>query len=246
MSYIDQCLAAGLTDHVDKISYHPYRSTPEKGYTKEIETLRGHIAKHKQGIGLWQGENGAPSKKGSAGALSEFDWNEELQAKWLLRRLLNDVRLGIELTSYFLIVDLVGYRGKVNWKGILRGETYEPKPSYFACQNLCALFDSETKLAADTLTLTSAAEGIQTASFERNGIPVCAYWSLADLFKPVPSEKISARIASDKIKNPVLADLLTGQIYALEAAGRKDGAISFENLPLTNHPLLITDRAVVA
>ncbi|MCX7007598.1 MAG: beta-galactosidase [Kiritimatiellaeota bacterium] len=245
-SYIDQCLAAGLADHVDKISYHPYRPRPEQDYTKEIETLRGSIAKYKKGIGLWQGENGAPSKQGGAGALKEFDWNEERQAKWLLRRLLNDVRLGIELTSYFLIVDLIGYRGSANWKGILRGETYEPKPSYYAYQNLCALFDSETKLTANTLSITSAAEGIQTASFERGGVPVCAYWSLADLFKPFPAAKISARITGDKIQSPVLADLLTGQIYTLEAAGKKDGAISFENLPLTNHPLVLTDRTLVA
>ena len=130
MDYYKACLEAGLAKHVDKISYHPYRAVPEKGYDGEIAQMRDLLAKQDAAhVGLWQGENGCPSKKGSAGALSQQDWNEARQAKWVTRRILCDLRLEIELTSYFLIVDLIGYRGKVNLKGLLRGEDYSPKPA---------------------------------------------------------------------------------------------------------------------
>ena len=58
----------------------------------------------------------------ATGALAGADWDETRQAKWLTRRIVYDLALGVDLTSYFLIVDLVGYRGSTNWKGLLRGD----------------------------------------------------------------------------------------------------------------------------
>ncbi len=250
MRYIDGCLSEGLADLVDKISYHPYRSIPEKGYAPQIQALRERIAKHNPRLKLWQGENGCPSKggEGSVGALSRLTWTEERQAKWLLRRILTDLRLRIELTSYFHTIDLVGYRGKTNYKGLLRGKDYAPKPAYRAYQCLCALFDARTE-PLDGLTLELIGQKkvhLQEASFRRNGRGLVAYWFPADLQKAWRPETITLSIQGHAtIKEPILIDPLRGDTYALDRVRRDAASLRFDGLPLLDYPLLLADASVV-
>jgi hypothetical protein len=186
---------------------------------------------------------------GGAGALAKAAWNETRQAKWLLRRILSDLRLDVELTSYFLIVDLVGYRGSTNYKGLLRGTTYEPKPAFRAYQHLCALFDAESKRSDLPIAVQGAdSEKVLRTAFRRRGRPIYAYWTPAPLMKDFQLGKIDVTIpdAPDaKLEKPVLADPLTGKVYALLAAARKDGRWKFTALPLADYPLLVTDAEVV-
>jgi hypothetical protein len=255
LDYIRQCLEKGMGEFIDKLSYHPYRPIPEKGYDKEIAALRELIAKHKPGCEIWQGENGAPSDPKTSGALSNMPWNEQRQAKWVLRRILSDLRLNVELASYYHTVDLVGYTHgtqrtpKTNFKGLLRGKEYTPKPAYFAYQSLCALFDAETKRAAklDVQVADAKAETIHAAGFTRRGSALAAYWHAADLMKDAPEETVTVSIAGDdaKLAEPLLLDPLTQQAYKLPAP-QKDGAKTvFKGLPLRDYPLLIADRAAV-
>ncbi len=44
---------------------------------------------------------------------------------------------------------------------------------------------------------------------------------------------------------PVLIDMLSGQIYKPEKATFSDGWWKIENLPLTDYPLIVTDKSVV-
>jgi hypothetical protein len=37
--YVQTCLEAGLADHVDRISYHPYRPVPEANYERDLGTF---------------------------------------------------------------------------------------------------------------------------------------------------------------------------------------------------------------
>lgn len=240
MEYFKACLEAGLAKHVDKISYHPYRPTPEKGYEGEVKAMRkllkDHDAEH---VALWQGENGCPSKKGSSGALGKEDWTELRQAKWVTRRILSDLRLEVELTSYFLIVDLVGYRGKTNWKGLLRGGEYTPKPAYFALQNLCALFDSDTRRFVLPFTMEGADEAkTLAAGFQRKGKPMVAYWAAENLMEDVPLKKVKILLGDEELAqmpNPALLDPLTGETYRIA---------SMDSLPLADYPLIIADAGV--
>jgi hypothetical protein len=237
MDYYKQCLAAGLAKHVDKISFHPYRSVPESGYDKEVRTMRELL--EKQGaarVGLWQGENGCPSQKGGAGALRDVDWNETRQAKWLTRRILSDLRLEVELTSYFLIVDLVGYRGSTNWKGLLRGKDYSLKPAYFAYQNLCALFDADTRKTDLSLQIADKDESkVVTASFLRQGEPLYVYWTPESLTKDVSPKKAKVTVARPP-QNPALLDPLSGRIFKIT---------SFDALPLLDYPVIIGSEKIL-
>jgi len=47
-----------------------------------------------------------------------------------------------------------------------------------------------------------------------------------------------------KLEKPVLADPLTGKVYALLAAARQGGRWTFTALPLADYPLLLTDADV--
>ncbi len=249
--YFSRCLDAGLAEHVDRISYHPYRPIPEKGYEAEVRAWRALAQKHKPGLELWQGENGCPSKKGGSGALGNLDWDERRQAKWVLRRLMIDLKLGLELTSYYHTVDLVGYRladgspGKTNYKGLLRGEDYSPKPSYFAYQSVAAVFDSETR-RSDREIVIRGAEEVQTASFTRGDRAIYSYWYPSDLLRGFDRRDVEISVKDDGLAEPVLADLLSARIYEVKSARRGGGSWDLGPLPLTDWPLLIADKSVIA
>jgi hypothetical protein len=243
----------GLGDFAQKISYHPYRSIPESDYDAEVARWREIIRQHKPGIELWQGENGAPSQDGTAGALSQYHWTEARQAKWVTRRILSDLRLKLELTSYFHTVDMVNYItakgpiGKTNFKGLLRGTDYTPKPSYYAYQCLCALFDLQTARAELPMDLPAADAGkIVWAGFVRGGKPLYAYWLPADLDQQMAPRPIDLSIPVAKeapLVRPVLIDPLTARIHEPQRAVAERGVWKL-SVPLADYPLLITDREV--
>ena len=252
LGYIEDCFKAGMGEHIDKLSYHPYRPVPESKYNDEIGKLRAIIAAHKPGTAIWQGENGCPSKggPGTHGALSNLEWNETRQAKWVLRRVLCDLRLEVELSSYFHTIDLVGYRGGVNYKGLLHGTTYEPKESFYAYQVLCALFDSQTKHVAESeIELVNQEKRQMTdAVFVRGGRPIYAWWAAANLQEPFEPKQVTLRlpvVKDAKLAEPVLVDPLRNRVLRLPA-GKASGGLVFADLPLLDYPLLLTDKSVVA
>ena len=152
LKYMEGCLKAGLADHVDRISFHPYSPTPEDDEAF-VAAVRKQLDERRSTVKLWQGECGCPSDPKTEGGTDAKGrkWTEQGQAKWLLRRVLTDLRQDLDLTSYFTTVDLTHY----NWGngpsnhaqsyGVLRGADYSPKPSYFAYQSLCSMFDAQTK-----------------------------------------------------------------------------------------------------
>jgi len=254
MRYIEGCLEAGLAKHVDKISYHPYRPEPENRYDQEIAALRKLIAEHDPAIEIWQGENGCPSVGGpgtdSVGAMTRLPWNETAQARWLTRRILTDLRLGVEHTSYFHTVDLVGYRGKTNYKGLLRGKDYTRKPAFGAYQCLCALFDAQSKRHPALVVELVGAEKVrlQEAGFARGGRGMLAYWYPAKLLDPWQARPLSMKIpapADAMIDDPVLIDPLSQQVFKIPRAKRTRGGVVCEGLPLMNYPLIVADARLV-
>ena len=249
--YIEACLNAGLADEVDRISYHPYRPMPEQDYEQEIAQLRKMVAARNKGVKLWQGENGCPSQGGpeSAGALSNLPWNEQKQAKWVTRRILSDLRLDLELTSYFHTVDLVGYRGKTNFKGLLRGGDYKRKPAYFAYQTLCTLFNGKTRHVDQTPELIGEKRSnLQDGVFRQGCELMYAWWYPADLFQKWEPRNITIQITlppGTQLNNPVLIDPLSQQVYHFSRIDFAGGKVTLRELPLLNYPLLIADGNLV-
>lgn len=273
--FLRRCLEAGLGQFVDRISYHPYRPVPEAGYSEEVARFRQLLAQFAPEVRLWQGENGCPSQGGpeSTGALADLRWDEFRQAKWLLRRMMIDLLLELELTSYFHTVDLVGYRGKTNFKGLLRGVDYSPKPAYFAYRHLCTLFDCESKLWPEAKLLCrpaarkspnrgesspGGAKG-QSSSvdlakvlrgvFCRQGSFLAVFWYPANLQADWSGELVDIEIsfpAATSVSQPVLVDLLTGNIFGLDFRLEDGSSLLLTNVPLSDYPLVITERRLVA
>lgn len=259
--FLTKSLEIGLGKHIDKLSFHPYTLFPEKNskekeYKDDVGDWKKLVIGYNPEITLWQGECGCPSTDNSVGALCNYKWNESRQARWLLRRLINDLRLDLEMISWYHTCDQGRYgkavyepNKKVNaYFGLLRLDDYSPKPSYYAFQNMCALFDSETKVnsAIDfKLPKDSGDMHVEQAIFSRNSYPVCSYWMRSDVQQDVDVQSIEAFIhcPSDLIlKNPVLIDPMSGEV--LKPKGIKtDNGWYFSILPLKDYPMLITDFA---
>ena len=255
MKYMEEALKAGLADCVDRISFHPYGPLPEnaESFVAKVRELMGDRSKT---VKLWQGECGCPSDPKTEGGTDKKGrkWDEQLQCKWLTRRILTDLRLDLDLTSYFTTVDLIRY----NWGngpsnhaqsyGVLRGTDYSPKPSYYAYQSLCSLFDSQTKLdpRLETLPVGEPDPKDRVASFTRNGRALYAWWSTSDLLGDFTPGTVSFRLPTPShatLQQPVVIDPLSQRVYRAE--GKAEAGTLAVLLPKLDYPLIITDRSVV-
>lgn len=261
LDFITHCFRDGLQEYIDVLSFHPYRERPEKKYSDEIARLHRLLAKYNTTCALWQGENGCPSVGGpgndSAGALSDIVWDETRQAKWLLRRVLTDLKHELAMTSYFHTVDLVGYRGSTNYKGLLRAKDYTPKPAYFAYQHLCGLFDADTSVTENfsPLECTPVYSGsknmdfeVQQVSFARKGKLLYGCWYPSDLQNPWTEGTVTLHIkVSDnaRLSDPILLDPLSGDIFELNNVQISRDTVTVNALPLRDYPLLLSDRSLL-
>ena len=251
------CMENGLGEHIQKASYHSYRFIPEHNYETDVQQWRKSLARHAPSVELWHGEVGAASQPGGAGGRANYPWTEPLQARWLLRRFVTDLRLKIELVSYFHTVDLVNYGGaegpthKTNFKGLLRGTDYTPKPAYFAYQNLASLFDSQTQATEIVARFSSEGhpqadnpENCICAGFLRKGKAMASYWMPTDPRQPFAARAVELTFPEARRlgwADPVLIDLLTGTIHAPQNAVRQGDGWKI-SAPLADYPMILADR----
>jgi polysaccharide biosynthesis protein PslG len=204
---------------------------------------------------LWQGECGCPSTDYSVGALSNFKWTESRQARWLLRRVINDLRMDLEMISWYHTCDQKGYRlsdypenKKGAYFGLLRMDDYTPKPSYFAYQTMCALFDSQTH-KSDSATITFKASEdidasmIEKAVFSRDEYLIIAYWLPVDVHEDMEERAVSVTISVQRgleISRLVLIDPLNGEVLQLDGMQGNE-QWHFSDLPLKDYPMLFAD-----
>ena len=262
--------------NMDVLSYHPYRAHPDRHYSKQLGALKSLVAKHGHpGLKLWQAEFGCPSAPGSSGFDGLLEYTENIQAKVLLRKLLADCAEGVELSEWFLAVDLHDYpkgTGRVNKKGILYAQPeVRPKAAFKALQHLGSVVYGNIEPAIHTTYPVNSSydvspellrqlyhgaiderHDVSLACIKINGHKAIAYWSNADLHDQCEPEKfhlINMDAESTLFTEPVLCDLLTGDIYELpEDSFKRMGNDSwdvFANIPLTDYPMIIMEKAVV-
>ena len=256
---------------VDEVTFHPYAYNPDDRYGRVAE-LRKTIAAYSDRITIRQGENGAPSAGGAFGALSRYDWNEQRQAKWALRRLLGDLGHDIP-SSYFSICDMayqVRIRGgdsdlrdaadelklHINRKGLLAinpdKTVHHVKTAYRAVQHVTAVFDSTVRRIKDDPCKVSGGADESTFSVFRyrtaGGRNIITLWRDGDPpgKRPEP-ERVTVVIPNGRLDDPVWVDMLTGRIYRIpKTSWKKEGTrYTFQSVPVYDSVVLIADRSTL-
>lgn len=239
--WLDRAFRAGMADYTDYISYHSYGYDIDVGIEKLVADIRTVIDRYDPTIKIVQGEVGCQSRPDGLGALADGQWNETIQAKALLRRLVSDISTEVEFTSWFSTVDMlenaIDYdpacpEKNYGFFGVLREElengmptsVYSPKPSYYALQNLCKLFpddakvsplsiqcDADLQISLQERNLAPHVE-VKTIGFKRdNGSSAYVFWKASDVRRMDYHGTMRVYISGIK-GNLKLVDTLTGEI----------------------------------
>ena len=265
--YIQGLFDNGIAEYIDVFTYHPYQAMPEPAYPERIQFIRNLIAKSGRNITIWMGENGRPTE--STFLRSGAKSTESNQAKYLCRRYLTDLRIGMEVSSYFIICDMGNnyVPGKIFPYGIVDTsdpENYRPKLAFRAMQSFANIFDSKTELTdgcfeinplvgwgVNTLPV-EVASGI-TCAFRRGNIPIFAYYypTHIDADWQVKPVRINLYVPEDmKFQKPILIDPITARVYQIKQLARwSDGNWGYlkviPKLPLLDYPLLVSDASLL-
>lgn len=238
---------------LDELTYHPYSTNPDASYAT-VGKLRALVQSYSPAISIRQGEAGAPSVKGGFGAIADYDWTEERQAKWALRRLLGDLGRDIP-SSYFSICDMK-YPGRVNYKGLIAinddKTVHHVKEAYKAVQHLTAVFDNTVSRLKDfKAEIDGNPKAGEYSAFgyrkEQGGCIVTIWRSDANPGAQPEIEHIAVSFSGVSFKEPVWVDMLSGRVHAIDAAlwSMKDGKAVFTRLPVFDSSVLVAERSTL-
>ena len=168
MSVVYRLMRQGLGDLMDGATYHTYTTRAFKRKNEVYESFANMIHRFAPHVKIIQGESGAQSDCSTQGALSGMCWNEEKQAKYLLRQMISDLSCDVMFTSYFSAVDMIECHYSIlgddqekrarGYYGVLEGvftdsgkavAPYRRKRSYTALQNLAAVFCEDAVPVSD-------------------------------------------------------------------------------------------------
>ncbi|MFA6291233.1 MAG: beta-galactosidase [Victivallales bacterium] len=235
LKYLEDCMKAGMHELIDIITYHGYKSVPERHSAQEIAAFTHIVNKYKPSLQYWQGEAGVQSlvpSGGNSGALATMKLSEDIQARMLLRRTLLELHNGCAMSSWFHMADFAHYAGdkRTYHYGLVRLEDGSPKPAYYALQTLCTLLcdpleSANGRTAAhmsildDTSDLRATKAATWHANFVRGDVPVHAWWIPESLENDpvVRQAEMFYWIENGlHLENPVLVDPLTQEVYAVK------------------------------
>src|SRR6266478_850650 len=253
---LDECKCAS---GIDIFAYHTYPGyeqnlNPEsmdtgaygaESPTKLRELVRNYPGMRKD-IEFWDDEfNSIPSWRGS---------DETVQSKYIPRGIVYNHAAGVKTFVWLLTAGVDG--NEYDDFGFIHGkrdlpDDFTPRPVYYALQNTNALF-SDTKLdpkitleASDVPNLRrqGRSQFLRYGFRNKNGKSIVAYWVAAH---SVPGGAFPPLVVTLKLKNagirePVLIDVVSGEITALEwKHGTTD---TLEALPLRDSILAIADAS---
>jgi len=257
---------------VNEIVYHPYRYNPDESY-EAVERFRAMVRSFSEEITLRQNENGVPSRPGSFGAVSKYDWTEERQAKWATRRLLGDLGRDIP-SSYFAICDMAyrvraGTRGDSDWrddesdldvlinsKGLLHiypdRTIRHAKEAYRAVQHITALFDDTVKRIVDfDAKLSGGADDATYSMFgyrAADGGCVVTLWRSSHRPGERPElENLVLTLPDVTFRDPVWIDLISGRVFEIGDSlwKQEGGRCTFHRLPVYDSVVVLAERSLL-
>lgn len=264
---------------VDVITFHGYYFNPDRAYDDpaampegsswspgpdyyalrfSAEKLRRTVSRYSDKIKLLQGEQGAPSAK-SSGALDRHDWTEREQAKWLLRRMLNDWGHDIP-ANYFGIMDMnygvqKGDKFKtMNTKGLIKANEDRTvaylKPSYYAFQHLTSIFDHAIERIPNYHYIADTNQPLTIFGWRQKGSDrqLVTFWFRKNMPQDENKyENVNFQFKQGYFEDPVYVDLRTGEVYEIPENdwSREGTEYSFNNIPVYDSPVIIADKSVL-
>lgn len=271
LHYFNEEFLNGTLSVSDAVTYHSY-NYDETLSMQRVKALNALIKHYGGNAEVIQGESGSQSKTGGNGALYWVRTNPEMQAKQMLRHTVADLLTGCKFSSVFSAVDMAenldakagqpittcGYFGLLGAEfdsttGTLVGDYYE-KPSYFAFQNLCSVFDENVEMIEVPVIFTPKAsiridgrdcptrELIYGGLKKENGACAFVYWNATDMVVVKGYESSVSFEVSGMPTGVRLIDPMDGAIYELPEAvvTEKNGLYSFSNLPVRDYPMILT------
>ena len=243
-SLLERCLKGmeGNLDLFDSAIYHGYSPNPDDSYGKVAQQQRV-LRKYAPHMSLRQGENGCPSTLSKAYALRDIPWNELSQAKWDLRRMIGDLSHDVAC-SLFTIIEYTQANRPLNTKGILAaapdGTVSDVKPAFAAVRNLVSVFDASWTRVRDAQVKLTGKRGVAYAYASPKGRLV-AYWDASDRpDETLHHETGELTLLGAPLKDPVLVDLLTGDVYDVTG-----GFAETLRVPVYDYPWLLAERAAL-
>ena len=254
--YLEKCLKA-MGDDIGLFStfiYHGYAQNPDDSY-KSVTEQKAVVRKYAPHARLQQGENGAPSTLCTAYALRDIPWNELSQAKWDLRRMLGDLGHDVN-SSLFTIINYTQAKRPLNTKGILHTDAsrrfLDVKPAYCAVRNLAAIFDDSVVRDPSVKAVLSVEKGVvekgATFVYTAPRGRIVTYWDASgrpdETLHPVAGE---LRLAGPALKDPVLVDLITGDVFTIPATDvvASGNGVTYANLAIHDYPWLLAERSAL-
>ncbi len=264
MVYVEDFAKTLKPGEIDFFAYHVYLWFPEVASAKHFEYVKQILKDYGHtNIEYWNGESGHASWYPEN--YGQFKWktqgNEHRQSVWLLRRFFLDIDFDAQVSSVFQMVDMwqkpyvtsTRNEKKTAAQGILNGITYTPKKSYEIISRLATILSgeiSQTYLDAYPWYPDKPVEmaALQMISFTRNSKPVLAFWRPSFVEDEEPTIdglviKLSNRNVPNPITDPVLVDMLTGEVFEIESKKFQNNIWVFYGLPMAEYPMLICDRS---
>ena len=266
----ERFFSSGAKEFIDAYSYHSYDVFPELVQREEHEMFRKILKRHDlEKLPLWQGEGGCPAAWQKDNALSKHPWDEDKQAKHLVRNILCDLRSGAEISSWFMLSDFAYDHGDGTYSpchyGLLAHPDYRKRPAFYAYQSLAQLFSgrvelndelifslhkTESQRSAITIEESAGIDAlrvsIQRFSFVNKGKPILAW------HRPVnPHRKeemfLNTMIIEGKdaemFMEPLLLDPITQTLWKAEkvTCEHKWGGtrVRIDDLPVSDYPLFL-------
>jgi hypothetical protein len=251
------------------VTYHDYVYNPDANKLA-VYKMRQIVEKYAPGIIIRQGENGAPSVAYSGGALGNYNWSELTQAKWAVRRMLENLGNDIEC-SVFSIIEMQytgnGPINKKNTKGIIEStpdnKAVRPKIAYYAIQHVTSIFDNtleRIKTLEPTHNIASAGSQAKYSLNTDRSISVYGYRNkdtkkqlyVLWMDDAIPRDEYEMNtqdftVANGNFENPVFVDIITGGVYEIptEQWSKAGDIYTLKSISIYDSPVLIADKSLV-
>lgn len=271
LQFFNEEFSNGILSIADAVSYHSYNYDETMSMQRAV-ALRGLLQSYGSHAEIIQGESGSQSKSGGNGALFWVRTDENMQMKQIVRHTVGDILAGVKFTSVFSCVDMAenldakegkpittcGYFGLLGAEfdsktGSLQGDYYE-KPSYFAFQNLCAVFNGKMT-PIDIPVIFTPKSSSRLSGFDcptkkliygglkkENGDKFFVYWNSTDMIT-IKEYEATITFELSGIRGDVhLIDPVEGWIYSIPEdilTNPADNLFQLKNLPVKDYPLIL-------